>query len=112
MKTHSIAPRQGVFAKIVVLGTGMVGETISSKLVELGHEVRMGSRTADDEKPAEWVRNVGLKASHGTFAPEWVLNPHQELKSQRIQYRMKLYGLLNGRGFGLKLQTVTTGSRH
>jgi predicted dinucleotide-binding enzyme len=28
--------------KIAVLGTGMVGDTIGSKLIELGHEVRMG----------------------------------------------------------------------
>ena len=28
--------------KIAVLGTGSVGETIGSKLVSLGHEVKMG----------------------------------------------------------------------
>lgn len=36
--------------KIAVLGTGMVGDTLGSKLVELGHTVKMGSRTADNEK--------------------------------------------------------------
>ena len=36
--------------KIAVLGTGMVGETIGSKLIELGHQVMIGSRTADIEK--------------------------------------------------------------
>ncbi len=30
--------------KIGILGTGIVGTTIGSKLVELGHEVKMGSR--------------------------------------------------------------------
>ena len=34
--------------RIGVLGTGMVGKAIASKLVEVGHEVRMGSRTADN----------------------------------------------------------------
>ena len=53
--------------KITVLGTGMVGETIASKLVELGHEVRMGSRTANNEKAAAWVKKAGAKASQGTF---------------------------------------------
>ncbi|WP_375765010.1 NAD(P)-binding domain-containing protein [Archangium gephyra] len=54
--------------KIAVLGTGMVGETIGSKLVALGHEVKMGSRTANNEKAAAWVKKAGAKASQGTFA--------------------------------------------
>ncbi|HVZ75401.1 MAG TPA: NAD(P)-binding domain-containing protein [Polyangia bacterium] len=54
--------------KIAVLGTGMVGNTIATKLVELGHEVKMGSRTADNAKAAEWVKAAGPKASQGTFA--------------------------------------------
>lgn len=54
--------------KIGVLGTGMVGNTIASKLVSLGHEVMMGSRTANNEKAAEWVKSAGKGASQGTFA--------------------------------------------
>src|SRR5947209_6140866 len=53
--------------KIAVLGSGMVGQTIASKLVELGHEVRMGSRTATNEKATEWSKQTGGKSSHGTF---------------------------------------------
>ncbi len=53
--------------KIAVLGTGMVGNAIGTKVVELGHEVMMGSRTADNEKAAEWVKACGTKASQGTF---------------------------------------------
>ena len=34
--------------RIAVLGTGMVGRAISGKLAELGHDVRVGSRTAGD----------------------------------------------------------------
>ena len=34
--------------RIGVLGTGMVGRAISGKLAELGHDVRVGSRTAGD----------------------------------------------------------------
>ena len=34
--------------QIGVLGTGNVGRTIGAKLVELGHEVKMGSRSAGD----------------------------------------------------------------
>ena len=54
--------------KIGVLGTGMVGDAIASKLVELGHEVMMGSRTPDNEKAAAWVKKAGDNASQGTFA--------------------------------------------
>ncbi|MBL7803232.1 MAG: NAD(P)-binding domain-containing protein [Saprospiraceae bacterium] len=54
--------------KIAILGTGMVGATIGSKLIELGHEVCMGSRTADNEKAAAFVAKNGPKASQGTFA--------------------------------------------
>jgi predicted dinucleotide-binding enzyme len=54
--------------KIAVLGTGSVGETIGSKLVSLGHEVKMGSRSATHEKGLAWVKASGEKASLGTFA--------------------------------------------
>jgi predicted dinucleotide-binding enzyme len=35
--------------RIGVLGTGVVGRTIAAKLVELGHDVRVGSRTAKED---------------------------------------------------------------
>jgi predicted dinucleotide-binding enzyme len=54
--------------KIAVFGTGAVGNSIATKLVQLGHEVKMGSRTANNEKAAVWVKAVGAKASQGTFA--------------------------------------------
>ena len=54
--------------KIAVLGTGEVGRRLASKLVEVGHDVRMGSRTADNEKATAWASEAGDAASHGTFA--------------------------------------------
>ena len=54
--------------RIGVLGTGVVGRTIATKLVELGHEVTMGSRTRDNEQAAEWVATTGAGAAQGTFA--------------------------------------------
>jgi predicted dinucleotide-binding enzyme len=54
--------------EIAVLGTGGVGETIASKLVALGHSVRMGSRTPDNEKARAWVAKAGPTASQGDFA--------------------------------------------
>lgn len=54
--------------KIGVLGTGTVGSTIASKLVALGHDVEMGSRTAGNEKAVAWTKKAGARASEGTFA--------------------------------------------
>jgi 8-hydroxy-5-deazaflavin:NADPH oxidoreductase len=54
--------------KIGVLGTGMVGKAIASKLVEVGHEVRMGSRTADNAEATAWANDSGDRASNGDFA--------------------------------------------
>lgn len=54
--------------KIGVLGTGSVGRRIATKLVELGHEVTMGSRSADGEALREWVGGAGPDAAGGTFA--------------------------------------------
>ncbi len=53
---------------IGVMGTGRVGNAIGSKLVQLGHRIKMGSRTANNEKAAAWVRSAGSNASQGTFA--------------------------------------------
>ena len=53
---------------IAVLGTGDVGATIGSKLVEIGHKVMMGSRTATNQKALEFVARHKGGASAGTFA--------------------------------------------
>lgn len=54
--------------KIGILGTGTVGQTIGSKLVALGHDVMLGSRSAHNESAARWVHASGAHASQGTFA--------------------------------------------
>jgi predicted dinucleotide-binding enzyme len=54
--------------KIGILGTGMVGNAIGSKLIQTGHQVTMGSRTRNNEKAAAWVQANGSNASQGTFA--------------------------------------------
>jgi predicted dinucleotide-binding enzyme len=53
---------------IAILGTGMVGDSIGTKLVSLGHKVKMGSRTANNEKATAWAAKNGELASNGTFA--------------------------------------------
>jgi 8-hydroxy-5-deazaflavin:NADPH oxidoreductase len=54
--------------RIGVMGTGTVGRTLATKLAELGHEVMMGSRSADNESAVEWASGGGERASNGTFA--------------------------------------------
>jgi 8-hydroxy-5-deazaflavin:NADPH oxidoreductase len=50
-----------------VLGTGLVGQTIGSKLVELGHDVMMGSRDPANATAIAWAKEEGPHAVYGTF---------------------------------------------
>lgn len=52
--------------KIGILGTGDVGRGLASRIAGLGHQVTLGSRTADNAVAAEWAREHG--GQHGTFA--------------------------------------------
>lgn len=53
--------------KIAILGTGTVGQTIGHKLIQLGHQLMMGSRTAQNEKALTFVNQHPQHASAGTF---------------------------------------------
>ena len=52
---------------IAVLGTGAVGTTIASKLIELGHQVMIGSRSKTNDKAVEFVNKHNNNVSTGTF---------------------------------------------
>jgi 8-hydroxy-5-deazaflavin:NADPH oxidoreductase len=54
--------------RIAVLGTGVVGRTLSEALVGTGNEVIMGSRTADNPEATAWSQAAGPSASNATFA--------------------------------------------
>jgi predicted dinucleotide-binding enzyme len=54
--------------KIGILGTGDVGRALGRGFIETGHDVKMGSREANNEKAAAWAKKAGPKASTGTFA--------------------------------------------
>jgi predicted dinucleotide-binding enzyme len=47
--------------KIGILGTGMVGETLGTALVGKGHKVKMGSRSAQNEKAKSWLHKECLQ---------------------------------------------------
>ncbi|MFG2819922.1 NADPH-dependent F420 reductase [Kitasatospora sp. NPDC048365] len=51
-----------------VIGTGTVGRTLAEKLVELGHEVTLGSRTKDNAAANDWADRAGPYGHAGTFA--------------------------------------------
>jgi len=53
---------------IAILGTGMVGQTIGTALIQKGHYVKLGSRTSTNEKAIAWKNTNGSNASNGTFA--------------------------------------------
>ena len=86
--------------KIAILGTGMVGDALGTKLVSLGHKVKMGSRTADNEKAVAWTLRNGELASNGTFADaaafgEIVFNctsGHASLEALQLAGRENLQG--------------------
>ena len=53
--------------KYGILGTGNVAQEIGTKLIQLGHEVRMGSRNAKNEKALNWEKKNGSKATRNFF---------------------------------------------
>lgn len=54
--------------KIGILGTGTVATTIGSRLIDLGHEVMLGSRSKSNEKATAFVaKHAGVNAYEGTF---------------------------------------------
>jgi predicted dinucleotide-binding enzyme len=52
---------------IGILGSGIVGQTIGSKLVQLGHHTMMGSRDAANPKAIAWAKKEEHHALYGTF---------------------------------------------
>ncbi|HEV7595148.1 MAG TPA: NAD(P)-binding domain-containing protein [Gemmatimonadaceae bacterium] len=54
--------------RIGILGTGVVGKTLGTKLAKLGNDVKMGSRAGGGDKATGWVKSTGGKSSEGTFA--------------------------------------------
>ncbi len=53
-------------ARIAVLGSGVVGQTLADGFLKHGHEVMRGSR--EPAKLAGWKAGAGARASVGTFA--------------------------------------------
>ncbi|MEU3498381.1 NADPH-dependent F420 reductase [Kitasatospora cineracea] len=54
--------------RIGIIGTGTVGRTLGGKLVALGHEVTLGSRSKGNAAAEDWAARTGPLAHPGTFA--------------------------------------------
>jgi predicted dinucleotide-binding enzyme len=54
--------------KVGILGSGNVGQVIGAGFAQLGHSVKIGSRTPTQEKLQNWAKKTGANASAGTFA--------------------------------------------
>lgn len=54
--------------RVGILGTGDVGKAFGRGFVTLGHDVKMGSREPNNEKAAAWAKELGGRATTGTFA--------------------------------------------
>jgi len=54
--------------KVGILGTGDVGKTLGEAFADLGHEVRLGSRQANNPQALAWATKTGRNIRIGTFA--------------------------------------------
>ncbi|MER5867384.1 NAD(P)-binding domain-containing protein [Kitasatospora sp. NPDC002040] len=54
--------------RVGIIGTGTVGRTLAAKLVSLGHEVTLGSRTKENAAALAWAEQAGPYGHSGTFA--------------------------------------------
>ncbi len=50
-----------------MLGAGSVGKTLGAGLVDLGHTVKLGTRTPGKKEINEWIERTGARASQGTL---------------------------------------------
>ena len=92
---------------LVIGGTGKTGRKVASKLVNLGHNVRIGSRSAspafDWDHPETWRESLqGMNKVYITFQPDLAvpgaLEAIEELTRQAKRSGVKKMVLLSGKG--------------
>ena len=92
---------------LVIGGTGKTGRKVASKLTTLGHNVRIGSRSAspsfDWDNPETWAEAMqGMEKIYITFQPDLAvpgaLEAIEELTKQAIRCGIKKLVLLSGKG--------------
>lgn len=92
---------------LVIGGTGKTGRKVANKLIELGHNVRIGSRSAspsfDWDHPETWSECLqGIDKVYITFQPDLAvpgaLEAIEELTKQAKRADIKKLVLLSGKG--------------
>jgi len=92
---------------LVIGGTGKTGRKVASKLIALGHNVRIGSRSAspsfDWDNPETWTEALqGMDKVYITFQPDLAvpgaLEAIEELTKQAKRCGVKKLVLLSGKG--------------
>ena len=92
---------------LVIGGTGKTGRKVARKLTTLGHNVRIGSRSAspsfDWDNPETWAEAMqGMEKIYITFQPDLAvpgaLEAIEELTKQAIRCGIKKLVLLSGKG--------------
>jgi uncharacterized protein YbjT (DUF2867 family) len=92
---------------LVIGGTGKTGRKVANKLTKIGHNVRIGSRSAsppfDWEKPEDWSKALrGMEKVYITFQPDLAvpgaLEAIEELTKQAKKSNIKKVVLLSGKG--------------
>jgi len=92
---------------LVIGGTGKTGRKVASKLIEAGHNVRIGSRSAlpafDWDNPETWSESMqGMDKVYITFQPDLAvpgaLEAIEELTKQAKRCGIKKLVLLSGKG--------------
>ncbi len=92
---------------LVIGGTGKTGSRVAQRLQQLGHNVRIGSRSAtpafDWEKPATWATVMeGIEKMYITFQPDLAvpgaLEAIEALTKQAQKSGIKKMVLLSGKG--------------
>ena len=81
--------------KIAIIGTGIVGKTIASKLAELNHDVMMGTRNVSDKLASTATDNYG----NPPFG-EWI----------KTNSKVKLGSFAEAAAFGELVVNATNGS--
>jgi 8-hydroxy-5-deazaflavin:NADPH oxidoreductase len=54
--------------KVGILGSGAVGQALGKGFADAGHDVKMGTRDATQEKIKTWVSKTGSRASAGSYS--------------------------------------------
>ncbi len=93
--------------KVGIVGSGDVARSLGKGFVELGDEVRLGSRTPDSDALKAWTAAVGSRGTTGSFADAAGFGDLVVLASHGVENENAIR-LAGPRQFGRKIVIDTT----